>query len=101
MHPGYIGAIVGGGFGLLGGIIGCWFSIKNARPGPQRCFMINMVWWFWLAALGLAIVVMLVPGPYRFIVIPAFSMILPLWIRWGNKRLKAMEQSDNRKDQGD
>ncbi len=36
MHPGLIGAIVGGILGFLGGVIGTYFSIKVTTQALQR-----------------------------------------------------------------
>ena len=35
---GWVGTLVGGGVGLLGGVIGTYFTIKNTKGPRERAF---------------------------------------------------------------
>lgn len=96
---GLIGGIAGGVIGTLGGAVGTWASIRNARPGPPRRFMIR-------AALAMWLVLALLFG----LIVLASIGVLPHWMIWatqtvffvglgpaimiGNRRLRTLEQAD-------
>lgn len=41
MNPGLIVGIIGGIFGISGGVIGTYFSIKNTNGPKERSFIIK------------------------------------------------------------
>jgi hypothetical protein len=57
-----IGALGGSLIGLLGGVIGTYFGIRNTRTAAERQFMIrcSVAMWAWL------VVLMIVPCLLRF-----------------------------------
>lgn len=68
---GWIGPIVGGGFGLLGGVIGTYFTIKNTNGPRERGFAIKASILCWALVLLFVAGMALIPGWYKlFLVIP-------------------------------
>jgi hypothetical protein len=100
---GWIGGITGAVIGTLGGAVGTWASIRNARPGPPRRFMIRAALAMWLLlALMMVLVILSVAG------------VLPHWVTWttqtvffvalgpviflGNRHLAALEVAEDTAD---
>ena len=62
MNTALIGGVVGGAIGILGGIVGTYFSIKNTTGIKERAFMIKCCIACWIA-IGLFLIrVRLRPG---------------------------------------
>jgi len=68
---GWIGGIAGGVIGTLGGVIGSWASIRNARPGRARRFVIWSVAVMWLVLAAVSTLIIL-----------AIAGVLPKWVLW-------------------
>ena len=65
MNAGWIGGIAGVAIGLIGGIIGTYFSIKNTSGPRERAFVIKACVVVWVGG-GLFLAGMLaLPDPYR------------------------------------
>lgn len=71
---GWIGGIAGGVVGVVGGLVGGWASIRAARPGPLRRFMIRVVAAFW-AGIGLA----------GTLIVLSAAGLLPGWVTWATQ----------------
>ena len=94
MHAGWIGAIAGLVFGLAGGIIGTYFSIKNTNSPPERAFMIKAAIVVWVAILVFLGFLLLLPDPYRWLVWIPYSILLPLGIIYGNRTQQRIRQQE-------
>lgn len=68
---GLIGGILGSVLGCLGGALGTYFSIRNARPGPQRRFMIK-------SSVAMWIIVLIMAG----MIWASMTGLLPQWTVW-------------------
>ncbi|MQX35780.1 hypothetical protein [Roseospira navarrensis] len=97
---GLVGGIAGAVIGVLGGAIGSWASIRNARPGGVRRFMVRATVGLWaiMALLGTLIALSL-------------TGTLPTWVIWAtqgvffvglgpaivlmNRHLRHLEASDD------
>ena len=82
----WIGSIGGGLLGILGGIIGTYFSIKNTNGPRERQFTIKASAVVWVAVTIFLILLLSLPKPYNtFLWIP-YVILLPISIKYWNKR---------------
>ena len=100
MHPGMIGGIVGGVIGLAGGVVGTYFSIKNARGPGERAFMIKASIIGWVAILLFLGLLLTLPNPYKWFMWVPYSILLPLGIVYSNKKLRNIRQEESQDDMG-
>lgn len=92
---GYIGGLLGSVLGFAGGAIGTYCSIKNTNGPLERRFMIKISVVTWIALLVFLGLLIGLPSPYRFLMWVPFGILLPLGIRYINKRqaeIRAMER---------
>ena len=68
-HAGWIGPIVGGGIGLLGGVIGTYFTVKNTRGPRERGFAIRASILCWVLVLLFVAGMALIPGWYKLLLV--------------------------------
>ncbi len=91
---GMIGAIAGGVLGAIGGIIGTWFSIKNAANNLQRTFIIRYAVLIWAFILAFVALIFFLPAPWRHFIWIPYGAGLPMIIIWGNRRLARLRADD-------
>ena len=95
---GLVGSIVGSAIGILGGLIGTYFSIKNTKTPAERRFMVKMGIGIWVALLlliGLPLVLALVgaiPKWLYWTMVAVFFILLVPTILWGNKHQAALRE---------
>lgn len=94
MHPGLIGAIVGGVIGLLGGLIGTYMSIKKTNGPGERALMIKGAIWFWIGGAVFLTLLLTIPKPYNFLVWIPYGIALPLAIITINKKQARLRQEE-------
>ncbi len=92
---GWIGGIVGVLLGLAGGIVGTYFGIRNTNGPRERSFMIKSAVVCWGAILVFLVLVLALPGPYRWFMWLPYSILLPLGIVYGNRRQQAIRQEES------
>lgn len=95
MNTGLIGPILGSVLGILGGVVGTYFSIRNTQGPRERTFMIRaaLLCWLLLAAFGAAL--FLLPGTRPWLWI-AYSILLPVGVTYTNKRQAALRREEQR-----
>ena len=93
MNPGIIGGIVGSILGVIGGLIGTYFSIKNTNGPRERAFVICLAIVCWVAVGVLLCVVLLSPQARLWVWIP-YCVLLPLGIRYGNRKQMAIRREE-------
>jgi hypothetical protein len=86
MDTGVVGGIVGAGIGVLGGLVGTYFSIKNTAGPRERRFMIRVAIVAWIAVSAFVAGLLLIPRPYNFLLWIPYAIALPLGIFWCNRR---------------
>ncbi|MBN1360227.1 MAG: sigma-70 family RNA polymerase sigma factor [Sedimentisphaerales bacterium] len=97
---GLSGAILGPILGLLGGVFGCWCSIKNTDSPRERRFVLKMVALVWVSLLllvGVPLVLMLtglIPRSSYWVCFTTFSVVLFPLILWGNARQRQIQIAD-------
>lgn len=92
MHPGLIGGIVGSSVGLIGGLIGTYMSIKNTRTQAERRFMIRASILMWIGLGFFLALLLIIPMPYNFFLFAPYGIILPLSIRYLNKKQQKLRE---------
>ena len=96
MNTALIGGVVGGAIGILGGIVGTYFSIKNTTGIKERAFMIKCCIACWIA-IGLFLGLMFtLPVPFRHFLWIPYAVLLPLGITAANRKqskIKKMEEA--------
>jgi hypothetical protein len=83
---GYLGAILGSLFGLLGGAIGTWCSIRNTGGPRERTFIVRAAIGGWIFVLAFVAGLFLLPQPYNFLLWVPYLVLLVLGIVWLNRR---------------
>ena len=81
---GWIGPVVGGGFGLLGGVIGVYFTIKNTNGPREHAFAIKASILCWIVVTLFIVGMCLIPSWYKILLIIAYVVILIIGIRKWN-----------------
>ena len=82
---GWIGAIVGGGMGLLGGVIGTYFTVKNTKGPRERAFAIKASVVCWALVLLFVAGMAIIPGWYKVILVIPYAIGLFFGIRKWNE----------------
>ena len=83
---GYIGGIVGCILGLTGGAFGTYYTIKNTDGPLERTFTVKASIVGWIAVMIFLALLLFVPTPYRFFLWIPYVILLPMGIRYWNKR---------------
>ena len=98
MNPGIIAAIVGGAVGVLGGVIGTYFSIRNTNGPRERAFVIQASVVCVVFVLAFVGCMCLLPGVYKIYIVPVYIVVLVAGIQFCNKkqqRIRREESKDN------
>lgn len=91
---GLIGGIAGLVLGLIGGIIGTYFSIKNTKGAKEKSFMIKYTVIGWIIMSFFLILFILLPNPYKHLLWIPYSIMLPLGIYYGNRKMNKIRQDE-------
>ena len=86
--------LIGGCIGVLGGVVGTYFSIHNTKTPAERHFMVRAAIWTWLGVSAFLAVLFILPVTWRWLAWPPYAIILPLAIRYMNRRQNAIRESD-------
>jgi hypothetical protein len=90
---GLLGAIIGSAVGVLGGIVGTYFSVKNTRGPRERAFVIKASILAWVLVAGLAGAMLILPSPLRYWLWLPYAVILLLGIvAWNRKQAKIRQE---------
>ena len=102
MDPRLVGGILGTVFGILGGLIGTYASIKNTAGPRERTFMIKVAIAFWIGASAFVVAMFLLRPPYIWFLWIPYGIALSLVIGWINRRQNAIrgEEEKNRSSTG-
>jgi hypothetical protein len=79
---GLLGSIAG----VLGGLIGTYFSIGNTTNPKERAFVVHCAIGVWLFVAAFLAGMFLLPAPYNFLLWIPFPILLIVGIRWMNAR---------------
>jgi len=82
-----VGGIVGGAIGVIGGLLGTYFSIKNTNGPREQAFVIKASIVGSLAIAAFLAALFLLPSPYRHWLWGAYIILLVLGIlKWNKKQ---------------
>lgn len=95
---GWIGGIVGSLIGLLGGLFGAYVSIRNTSGPRERQFVTQYAVVCWIAVGIMLGLVFLLPNPYRWLVWGPYAILLPIGIRYCNRRQEEIRQQESAED---
>jgi Ca2+/Na+ antiporter len=95
----WIGVITGGVIGLLGGMIGTYFSIKNTNGPHERAFMVKASVVTWTALLFFFILIAALPNPYRWLMWIPYGILMPLGIIYSNRKQQEIRQQETQNSQ--
>src|SRR5262249_14628033 len=74
---GLIGGVGGAVLGVLGGVVGTYFSIKNTAGPRERAFMIRAAALAWVAVATFLVALWWTPLPYRALLWVPYLLLLP------------------------
>jgi hypothetical protein len=92
---GIVGGILGCVLGFAGGLFGTCCCIRSTQGPRERRFMIQASVAVWVAVMLFVTLLMVLPSPYRFFTWVPYGVLLPLGIRYINKRQKQIMRSEN------
>ena len=93
MTPEIIG-LAGGAVGVLGGIIGTYFSIHNTKTSAERRFMWRASICVWLG-IGLFLAALyFLPAQWKWVPWGPYAIALSLSIRYINTHARFLRESD-------
>ena len=98
MNSGLIGSIGGGALGILGGVVGTYFSIRNTNSPRERAFMIKASILCWVFVLAFVFGMWLIPGFYKALLVPIYVVGLVAGILSGNKKQAQIRAEESKRD---
>ena len=99
MNPGLIGGIAGCIIGCIGGAIGTAASIRNTSSPRERAFAIKASIIGWAAAVVFIVLLLVLPGPWRFALWIPYSILLPLGIITWNRTQQRIRNEESQNQQ--
>lgn len=91
---GTLGAWLGGGIGVLGGLVGTWFSIRNTQSPRERAFVIKASLICWALVIAFVASLLLIPTWHRHLLWIPYSLLLVWGIRRWNKMQLRIQNED-------
>ena len=88
-----MGGIIGGTLGVLGGLLGTYFSIKNTKSRRERVLVIWFALAIWLLVGAVTVSVPLFPRAILWVMIP-YPIVLTFGILFFNKKQMALRRSE-------
>ena len=95
MNTAIIGGLIGSIFGIAGGLIGTYYSIKNTKGPLERAFMIKASIIAWVAIIIFLTLIFLLPNPYQLWLWVPYGILLPLGIIKLNKRVAEIREMES------
>jgi hypothetical protein len=92
----YGGTVLGSLIGILGGVIGTWYSSRHAKTPDGRRFMVHCAVGVWLGVGVFMAGLLLVPQPYNYLLWIVYVVALVLGIGWMNRHLARLREGDNK-----
>jgi hypothetical protein len=92
---GWIGGVGGSLIGVVGGIIGTYFSIRNTNGPRERAFVVKCVVYCWAAIAIFLGLLLFLPNPYRGFIWAPYAILLSLGIRHANTRQQQIRKEES------
>jgi hypothetical protein len=97
MDPGAIGGWVGSAVGVLGGVIGTYFTIKNTKGPRERAFTIKASIICWLFVVSFLAGLWLIPPWYNMLLWAPYPILLMFGVRkWNQTQLRIRQEEASR-----
>ncbi len=90
-----MGGLIGGMLGVLGGVVGTYFSIKNTAGPRERMFMVQVAIVAWIGVTAFLLGLLMLPRPYNFLLWVPYAIALPLGIIWSNRRQRTIRSEED------
>jgi hypothetical protein len=87
-------AVGGSALGVLGGVVGTYFSVRNTNGPRERAFMLQLAAVCWVAMAAFLAAMWLTPMPFRVLLWIPCAGALPLAIRAANCRQAQIRQEE-------
>jgi hypothetical protein len=87
-------SVGGSAIGVLGGVVGTYFSVRNTNGPRERAFMLRVAAVAWLAVTAFLVGVWLTPAPFRGLLWVPYGVALPLAIQRTNLRQGQIRQEE-------
>jgi hypothetical protein len=81
-----LGAFGGAGIGILGGLVGTYFSIRNTNGPRERGFVVRAAVLCWVAIAAFLAALWFTPKPYDLLLWLPYMAALPFAVRAWNRR---------------
>jgi Ca2+/Na+ antiporter len=91
----WAGVILGALIGILGGVIGTYFSVKNTKGPRERAFMVRSSIQCWIGVCLYVLAAWFVPRPYSYGLMAIYVIALVLAIRYWNRRQMAIRAEES------
>jgi hypothetical protein len=91
---GLIGGIGGAVIGIMGGVIGTYFSIRNTAGPRERDFVVRASALTWVVVAAFLVVLGCTPMPYRALVWVPYLLLLAPAIRAFNRRQEEIRRQE-------
>ena len=83
----WVGGIAGGTIGMMGGLVGTYFSIKNTQGPRERALMIKAAVYCWIFIALFLAGMLLLPHRYNLLLVIPYLAVLV----WGIRKLNATQ----------
>lgn len=100
MDTGTTGAIIGSALGIMGGLAGTYFSIRNTKSREEKSFVIKCSFVVWISVIAFLWGILALPKPYNHFLWLPYAILMPLGIRWMNRKQKAIQGHNQEAGQG-
>lgn len=94
MDAGLVGGLVGSAIGIAGGAFGTWASIRHTSGPRERTLMVRAALVAWTLVAVMLGGLLLLPQPWNAAVWIPYAIVLPLGIRWINRRQREIRAGE-------
>ena len=95
---GWVGGGIGALCGILGGVIGTYFSIKNTRGPRERAFAVRASIVCWIFVLVFVGAMFLIPTWHKHLLWIPYTILLIVGIRICNKKFAQIRNEESGRD---
>ena len=95
MDTSLLGAIVGGVVGILGGVIGTYFSIKNTRGQLEQDVMIKCCGICWIAITLFLGLMFALPSTFRHFLWIPYAILFPIGLNLMNRKVSSSREIED------